>query len=213
MSATVLVTAVLAAVLLARHGDWLPWLRLRVAVVGVGAAALLLVVGRLPRRLATAAAGLAIAACLAAPTAYTLATVATPHSGAIPSVGPARGLGGFGGLFGGGLLDSPEPGPGLTTMLAADADDYAWTAAVVGSNNAAGYQLASGAPGDGRRRLQRHRSRRRRSSEFQARRRRRQIHYFIRGGVGVRMASADTTPAAATRPPTSPTGSRRTSSR
>jgi 4-amino-4-deoxy-L-arabinose transferase-like glycosyltransferase len=182
MSTTVVVTAVLAAVLLTRHGDWLDWLRLSVAVVGVGAAALLLVVGRLPRRLTVAAAGLAIAACLAAPTAYTLATVATAHSGAIPSVGPARGLGGFGGLFGG-LLDSPEPGPGLTTMLAADADKYAWTAAVVGSNNAAGYQLASGAPvmaiggfngTDPSPTL----------GQFQADVAARQIHYFIRGGVG-----------------------------
>jgi 4-amino-4-deoxy-L-arabinose transferase-like glycosyltransferase len=145
MSATVVVTVVLAAVLLTRHGDWLDWLRLSVAIGGVGAAVLLLVVGRLPRRLAVTAAGIAIAACLAAPTAYTLATVATPHSGAIPSVGPARGPGSFGGM-GGGLLDSPEPGVGLSALLAADADRYAWTAAVVGSNNAAGYQLASDAP-------------------------------------------------------------------
>jgi len=145
MSATVVVTVVLAAVLLTRHGDWLDWLRLSVAVGGVGVAALLLVVGRLPRRIAVTVAGLAVAACLAAPTAYTLATVATPHDGAIPSVGPARGPGGFGGM-GGGLLDSPEPGTGLAALLATDADHYAWTAAVVGSNNAAGYQLAGGAP-------------------------------------------------------------------
>ena len=30
--------------------------------------------------------------------------------------------------------------------MAGDADDYTWAAAVVGSNNAAGYQLAGGAP-------------------------------------------------------------------
>jgi 4-amino-4-deoxy-L-arabinose transferase-like glycosyltransferase len=141
MSATVVVTVVLAAVLLTRHGDWLNWLRLTVAVGGVGVAVLLLVVGRLSRRVAVTVAGLAVAACLAVPTAYTLATVATPHNGAIPSVGP----GGFGGM-GGGLLDSPEPGAGLATLLATDADEYTWTAAVVGSNNAAGYQLAGGAP-------------------------------------------------------------------
>jgi 4-amino-4-deoxy-L-arabinose transferase-like glycosyltransferase len=145
MAATVVVTVVLAAVLMTRHGDWLDWLRLGVAVGGVGVAALLLIVGRLPRKLAVTVGGLAVATCLAVPTAYTVATVATPHQGAIPSVGPASGPGGFGGM-GGGLLDSPEPGPGLTTLLAADADRYAWTAAVVGSNNAAGYQLAGGAP-------------------------------------------------------------------
>ena len=145
MSTTVVVTVVLAAVLLTRHGDWLNWLRLTVVVGGVGVACLLLVVGRLPQRVAVAVAGLAVAACLATPTAYTLATVATAHGGAIPAVGPAGGPGGFGGM-GGGLLDSPEPGAGLSALLAADADRYAWTAAVVGSNNAAGYQLVSGAP-------------------------------------------------------------------
>ena len=46
----------------------------------------------------------------------------------------------------GGLLDSPKPGPALSATLARDADDYTWAAAVIGSNNAAGYQLASGAP-------------------------------------------------------------------
>ena len=145
MSGSVLVTVVLAAVLLGRHGDWLPWLRVVVVAGGVGAAVLLLVVGRLPRRAVTATAVLAIAACLTAPAAFTVATAATAHEGSIPSVGPQRGHGNFGG-FGGGLLDSPDAGPALTSMLADGTDRYVWTAAVVGSNNAAGYQLAAGAP-------------------------------------------------------------------
>jgi 4-amino-4-deoxy-L-arabinose transferase-like glycosyltransferase len=145
MSAGVLVTVVLAAVLLARHGDWLPWLRGAVVIGGVGSAVLLLVVGRLPRCVATATVVLSIAACLTAPAAFTLATAAAEHNGAIPAVGPPRGHGNIGG-FGGGLLDSPDAGPALKTMLADGADRYAWTAAVVGSNNAAGYQLAAGAP-------------------------------------------------------------------
>jgi 4-amino-4-deoxy-L-arabinose transferase-like glycosyltransferase len=142
----VLVTTVLAAVLMSRHAEWMPWLRAAVAVGGVGAAALLLVVGRLTQPVARAAAVVAVVACLAAPAAYSIATAATPHDGAIPSVGPARN--GMGGGFPGpsGLLDSPRPGPALAAILAADADDYTWAAAVVGSNNAAGYQLASGAP-------------------------------------------------------------------
>ena len=40
----------------------------------------------------------------------------------------------------------PSRAPALTKLLADDADRYTWTAAVVGSNNAAGYQLAGGAP-------------------------------------------------------------------
>ena len=93
-------------------------------------------------------AALAVLACLAAPTAYALATVATPHSGAIPSVGPARAHGSFGGPGGpgGGFLDIPKPGSGLTALLSDGADGFRWTAAVVGSSNAEGYQLAADAP-------------------------------------------------------------------
>lgn len=146
MATTVLVTGVLAAVLLARHEDWHPWLRAAIAVLAVAAAVLLLVVGRLPRRVAWGVGALAIVACLAGPAAFTVATAAAPHSGAIPSVGPAGRHGGFGAFGGpGGLLESPQPGPALTALLA-DAGQYRWTAAVVGSNNAAGYQLASGEP-------------------------------------------------------------------
>lgn len=140
MSGAVLVTAILAAVLLARHEDPFPWLRAVVAVVGVGAAVLMLMVGRLDRATARVTAVLAVVACLAGPAAYSVATAASPHTGAIPSVGPSRG-GGFGGLFA-----APEPGPALTATLAADADRYRWAAAVVGSSNAAGYQLATRAP-------------------------------------------------------------------
>jgi 4-amino-4-deoxy-L-arabinose transferase-like glycosyltransferase len=138
----VLVTTVLAAVLLSRNVDWHPWLRAAVAVGGVGAAALLLVVAHLPDAVARAVAALAVVACLASPAAYSVATAANAHTGAIPSVGP-------GGGFGGGppgLLSAPEPGAELTATLVRDAQHYRWTAAVVGSNNAAGYQLASGAP-------------------------------------------------------------------
>ena len=144
LSGTVLVTTILACVLLSRHDDWL---RAAVVVGGVGAAALLLVLGRLPRPVTRVVAGLAVAVCLAAPAVYSLATAATPHGGAIPSAGPARHGGPGAGFAGpGGLLASPDPGPALSAALAADANDYTWAAAVVGSNNAAGYQLASGAP-------------------------------------------------------------------
>jgi 4-amino-4-deoxy-L-arabinose transferase-like glycosyltransferase len=145
MASTVAVTAVLAVVLAARHDDWLPWLRAVAAVGGLGAAVLLVVVVRLPHRVAAAVAGLALTACLITPTAYAIETAAVAHTGAIPSVGPAGGFGGFGGM-GGGLLASPEPSAGLSALLASDADQYRWAAAVVGSNNAAGYQLGSGAP-------------------------------------------------------------------
>src|SRR6202040_2635099 len=94
-SGIVLVTSILAAALLSRDSDWMPWLRATVAVGGVGAAALLLVAGRLSRPVARSVAALAVAACLAAPAVYSVATAAAGHTGAIPSVGPPRH--GFGG--------------------------------------------------------------------------------------------------------------------
>ena len=122
---------------------------------------------------------MAVAACLAAPAAYAVATAATPHSGAIPSVGPARH--GFGGFTGpGGLLDRRVQAPRCPRCCPPVPHDYTWAAAAVGSNNAAGYQLASGAPvmaiggfngTDPAPTL----------AEFQQYVADRQIHYFIRG--------------------------------
>ncbi|WP_432487612.1 ArnT family glycosyltransferase [Kineococcus sp. SYSU DK018] len=81
----------------------------------------------------------------------------TPGQGT-PAQGTGRG-GGFGGAGGtggrvnggmgggmGGLLGASEPSAELTALLAADADSYTWVAAVTGSNNAAGYQLATQEP-------------------------------------------------------------------
>ena len=144
LAGVVLVTAGLACVLLSRTEGWLPWLRAVVAVGGVTAATLLLVAGRLNNPMGRAVACLAVLASLAAPAAYSVATAASPHTGAIPSVGPSGH--GFGQIGPGGLLDAPKPSTGLTATLAADADKYTWAAATTGSNNAAGYQLASGAP-------------------------------------------------------------------
>src|SRR5271154_7192761 len=88
LSGAVLITTVLACVLLARAETWLPGLRPVIAVTGVGAAALLVVAGRLPDTIARAAAVLAVAACLAVPAASSVATAVTPHHGVIPSSDP-----------------------------------------------------------------------------------------------------------------------------
>jgi 4-amino-4-deoxy-L-arabinose transferase-like glycosyltransferase len=146
LSGAVLISAVLACVLLARNADWLPWVRPTIAVAGTGTAALLLVVGRFNARFARAVAALAVAVCLAAPAAYSIATAAAPHEGAMPSAGPSRhwGPGVPGGP--GGFLGSTEPGSELSKVLQADAADYTWVAAAIGSSSAAGYQLATGEP-------------------------------------------------------------------
>jgi 4-amino-4-deoxy-L-arabinose transferase-like glycosyltransferase len=62
------------------------------------------------------------------------------------------GFGGAGGLTGrtpsqtGGLLQGSQSSSAMTTLLTTDADSYTWAAAAVGSNTAAGYQLASQQP-------------------------------------------------------------------
>ncbi len=141
LSGIVLITAVLSFVLLQGNSEWLPWLRWAVLVVGVAAGLLLTVVGRWSASAATALGAVAVVAALAGPAAYSLATAATPHRGAIPSAGPGSGFGGPPGF-----LDASRPGAALTALLTENATDYTWVAAAVGSNNAAGYQLATGAP-------------------------------------------------------------------
>jgi 4-amino-4-deoxy-L-arabinose transferase-like glycosyltransferase len=68
--------------------------------------------------------------------------------GGFPGGGfPGPGQGGFpvGGPGGaGGLLDGSQASAELVALLKQDAGSYTWAAATVGSNNAAGYQLASG---------------------------------------------------------------------
>ena len=63
-------------------------------------------------------------------------------------MGQAPGPGGFGQGRGGmgGLLDGGTPDAELVALLQRDADRYTWVAAAVGSNSAAGVQLATGEP-------------------------------------------------------------------
>jgi 4-amino-4-deoxy-L-arabinose transferase-like glycosyltransferase len=105
-AATVVGTAVWAFELLGRTPAYLPWLRWAVLVAGLTAGALVLVAPLVPRwtgRLTAVAVGLGLAACLSGPVAYTATTLAAPHTGSIPSAGPAvgGGLAGFGGGPGG----------------------------------------------------------------------------------------------------------------
>ncbi len=55
----------------------------------------------------------------------------------------AGGRGGMGGP-GGGLLNGSKPSAQMLSLLKADAQDFTWVAAAVGSNTASGYQLESG---------------------------------------------------------------------
>ncbi|NYI04920.1 ArnT family glycosyltransferase [Allostreptomyces psammosilenae] len=166
LGGTALLTVVWSAVLLGRVPDWQPWLGVVVPAVGVPAALLLVAGGRLPAPVGRGAAVAALLAVLAGPAGYTLVTVAEPHTGSMPTAGPAvvaaAPAGGWPGAAGGGapgggaggpaardfgwLVTGSEPNTQVTELLSADSDAYTWVAATVGSNSASGYQLATGEP-------------------------------------------------------------------
>ncbi|HYS42325.1 MAG TPA: glycosyltransferase family 39 protein [Pseudonocardiaceae bacterium] len=157
LSGVTALTAIWSFVLLDRDPTWQPWLRYVVLVAGLIAAGLLMFAD-VTRWFAVLGATLAMIAALTGPAAYSVATAAVPHSGAIPSAGPGQtgfgaGFGGGGGGFGGpggggpaGILGASTPGQSLVNLLSANASHYTWVAAAVGSNSASGYQLATGDP-------------------------------------------------------------------
>jgi 4-amino-4-deoxy-L-arabinose transferase-like glycosyltransferase len=116
LGAAVAITAVLAAVLLARTPDFVPWLGPVLAVGGIVAAVFLaLPAGRAPARLAAAAVGLALVIVLAGPASYALATMDGALAGGDPQVGPATvsAVGGLPGISGAapGLLPGGDGRP------------------------------------------------------------------------------------------------------
>jgi 4-amino-4-deoxy-L-arabinose transferase-like glycosyltransferase len=73
-------------------------------------------------------------------------TGATGTAGGTAPTGTTGGFGGGRGQGGGGLLASSTPSAALTAALKANASSYTWVAAAIGSNDASGYQLATGDP-------------------------------------------------------------------
>ncbi|MGM1061205.1 glycosyltransferase family 39 protein [Saccharothrix sp. Mg75] len=134
--------------------DWSATFAAVVLVLGLLAAVGLFLAAVVP---VAVLAPVALVAALLGPGAYSVATAATPHSGAIPAAGPARG-GQAGGVVlfdggrgtsrggAGGLLNAAEPGEALAALLRDGGEGFTWAAAAVGSNAAAGYQLGSGVP-------------------------------------------------------------------
>jgi 4-amino-4-deoxy-L-arabinose transferase-like glycosyltransferase len=120
-AAGVAATAAWAYVLLGRTPSWSPWLRPALLVAAAAAVAGLLAAPSLAGRARRLVFGTALAATcfavLAGPTAYALETVATAHTGSVPSAGP--GGGGFAGgpaTARGGLAGGPS---GSSSGLAA----------------------------------------------------------------------------------------------
>lgn len=124
-------------------------------VIGIGVvASIALGLGDLNRpRVRTALAGVLVAVALAGPASFSLETASRVTSGSLPTAGPSLGAssgpGGMampGGGPAGGLLDSPDVSSELAAVLTEDASSYTWIAAGIGSQTAAGYQLATGSP-------------------------------------------------------------------
>ncbi|HET6908609.1 MAG TPA: glycosyltransferase family 39 protein [Mycobacteriales bacterium] len=161
LASALLVTVLWSSALLDLTPSWHPSLRVAILVVGLAATAAIAGGSQLQGRIAAVVVAAALLAGLAGPAAYAVSTVASSHNGAIPSAGPSGqgfagpggpgggpggrvGPGGPGGL--GGLLDSSTPSTALTQLLEVNASSYTWVAAAVGSNSAAGVQLATGLP-------------------------------------------------------------------
>lgn len=113
LAVTVLGSSTWSAILLGRDPDWMPGLRVIIVILGVlAAAALLLSMDRmaaLPAKLRKAAtAGVLVTSLLAGglgTTAWTLATAAQPHSGPVPISGPNTSA--MGGGMGGPAMGRP----------------------------------------------------------------------------------------------------------
>ncbi|WP_446225278.1 glycosyltransferase family 39 protein [Nocardia sp. IBHARD005] len=218
-------TTATAWILLSRSASFQPWLRWAILVVGVVATVAFMF--PLARKQSVIAALAAAFIGLAGPIAYSVDTLASTHSGAIPSAGPSAGgmhgmgwpgmppggdgdkpgadgsaatgagdgapqggtspgaqtgmpadggapgqdgampggaaspdgsaqgatapdgmsIGGDQRMGGaGGLLGGSRPSDKIVTLLEANGTDYTWVAAALGSNSAAGYQLATELP-------------------------------------------------------------------
>ena len=147
-------SAVYAALLLmTANYDWLGWI---VGGVGVVSAVALGLGDLTPLTVRKTLVGALVAVSLLGPLSFSLETASRVTSGSLPSAGPSLGAstgpgGGTRGPAGqaggpGGLLNSPEVGSELVSVLSQDAADYTWIAAGIGSQTAAGYQLATGYP-------------------------------------------------------------------
>jgi 4-amino-4-deoxy-L-arabinose transferase-like glycosyltransferase len=102
LAGAVAATSVWSAVLLERSPAFAPGLAAAVAVIGVGAAVAIVALPLMHRAVVAAVLVAGLLAAFAGPAAYTINTVLTPHSGAIPSAGPTvtaanSGPGGFAG--------------------------------------------------------------------------------------------------------------------
>ncbi len=144
LAVAVLATAWWSFDLLGRTPQWNPWLRVPLLLVGLGVAGALLAAHLVHGRALLVLALAGIGVVLAAPAAYTLSTVNTPHTGAIPTAGPAgASTMGFGGP-GGGPGGFASRLPGATTGGQVPGGFTGGTPGGTGANGAGGAGGAGG---------------------------------------------------------------------
>ena len=148
-------TAVWGSYLMGRDADgWLSWVRWGMLGAGVGGALLLALSTARLRKLAVAGVLIGAVGASAGAAAWTVATAASAHTGSIPTSGPAvaGSQGGGPGRAGGGpggTRPAGQPGGGQASSTGTalvdllNTTDTRWSAAVIGSQSAAGYILAS----------------------------------------------------------------------
>ncbi|MHB8614125.1 MAG: ArnT family glycosyltransferase [Candidatus Dormibacteraceae bacterium] len=114
LAGALVVTAGWAYVLLDRSPEWNPTLKTAILILGMLGAGAIVALPAGWKRLSVAAAVLGVLVVLLGPVAYTMDTVTTAHSGAIPSAGPAvlASTGGPRAAFGGGFRGQGGPPPG-----------------------------------------------------------------------------------------------------
>ena len=138
------VTAAWGYTLLNTHAPtWLPWLRWAVLIGGMAGAALLAISAGALKKFAVIGLLVGSVSALGATTAYTVATVSAGHTGSTPTAGPSGYAGGGmgGGGPGGGLRGDSTASSELTALLSKTTTT--WSAAVIGSQSADGYILAT----------------------------------------------------------------------
>jgi 4-amino-4-deoxy-L-arabinose transferase-like glycosyltransferase len=154
-SGLILLTVAWAYMLLGRSPDFVPWLAPVVIALGLSAAAFIAVPVLRERRLGAVLGAVGLAAMLAGPTAFSLATVATAYSGSIVAAGPSATVADVlsgtqtGGAGGGTNFAMAQPGGGSlgTPPSGSMTGGFGNAAGVPGDGNTSNAPLAGGATG------------------------------------------------------------------
>ena len=136
---SIALTTILSIIMLGYSNYW-PWLMWLVIVTGGAATILTLLPLSQTRRFKQIILGLAITAGMAASIAFSVSTVATAHSGSIPTAGPGASA------MNNTNNESAQVESALVSFLLENRRGATWLAAVNSANESAPIQLSSGQP-------------------------------------------------------------------